>query len=99
MRRSRGPNPFTPGARTTLNSQDDYPLLLAIQTPSDLRRLPERALGDVARELRRYLVDSVSRSGGHFADAGLDAAGIARSVDEFLSRYDLDSIRAIQPGG
>ena len=55
-----------------MNSQDDYPLLLSIRTPSDLRRLPERALGDVARELRRYLVDSVSRSGGHFA-AGLGA--------------------------
>ena len=55
-----------------MNSRDDYPLLLAIRTPSDLRRLPERALGDVAQELRRYLVDSVSRSGGHFA-AGLGA--------------------------
>ena len=55
-----------------MNTQDDCPLLFAIQTPSDLRRLPERALGDVARELRRYLVDSVSQSGGHFA-AGLGA--------------------------
>ena len=55
-----------------MNLQDDYPLLLAIRQPADLRRLPERALGDVARELRRYLVDSVSRSGGHFA-AGLGA--------------------------
>ena len=55
-----------------MTSQDDYPLLATIETPTDLRRLPERALGDVARELRRYLVDSVSRSGGHFA-AGLGA--------------------------
>ena len=55
-----------------MSTRDDYPLLFAIRTPSDLRRLPERALGDVARELRRYLVESVSRSGGHFA-AGLGA--------------------------
>ena len=55
-----------------MNSQDGYPLLCTIQTPADLRRLPERALSDVARELRRYLVESVSRSGGHFA-AGLGA--------------------------
>ena len=55
-----------------LNAQDGFPLLCTIRTPSDLRRLPERALGDVARELRRYLVGSVSRSGGHFA-AGLGA--------------------------
>ena len=55
-----------------LKTQDDHPLLFAIRTPSDLRRLPERALGDVARQLRRYLVESVSQSGGHFA-AGLGA--------------------------
>ena len=55
-----------------MSTRDDYPLLFAIQTPSDLRRLPERALRDVARELRRYLVESVSCSGGHFA-AGLGA--------------------------
>ena len=50
----------------------DYPVLSNIDSPADLRRLPERALADVARELRRYLVESVSRSGGHFA-AGLGA--------------------------
>ena len=55
-----------------MKSQDDYPLLSRIRIPSDLRRLPERALHDLARELRRFLVDSVSRSGGHFA-AGLGA--------------------------
>ena len=55
-----------------MTTHEHYPLLFAIQTPSDLRRLPERALHDVARELRRYLVESVSQSGGHFA-AGLGA--------------------------
>ena len=51
---------------------EDYPVLCGIDSPADLRRLPERALADTARELRRYLVESVSRSGGHFA-AGLGA--------------------------
>ena len=55
-----------------MHSREKYPLLSGIETPSDLRRLPERALQDVARELRRFLVESVSRSGGHFA-AGLGA--------------------------
>ena len=50
----------------------DYPALSGIDSPADLRQLPERALADIARELRRYLVESVSRSGGHFA-AGLGA--------------------------
>ena len=55
-----------------MGAATNYPLLSTIDSPADLRRLPERALHDVARELRRYLVESVSRSGGHFA-AGLGA--------------------------
>ena len=55
-----------------MGTDTNYPLLSTIDSPADLRRLPERALHDVARELRRYLVESVSRSGGHFA-AGLGA--------------------------
>jgi 1-deoxy-D-xylulose-5-phosphate synthase len=47
-----------------------YPLLRQIDTPADLRRLPASELGALARELRRYLIESVARSGGHFA-AGL----------------------------
>ena len=50
----------------------DYPALSGIDSPADLRRMPERVLPGIARELRRYLVESVSRSGGHFA-AGLGA--------------------------
>ncbi|HET9484746.1 MAG TPA: 1-deoxy-D-xylulose-5-phosphate synthase [Xanthomonadales bacterium] len=47
-----------------------FPRLAAIDSPADLRRLPETELPEVARELREYLVESVSRSGGHFG-AGL----------------------------
>ncbi len=49
---------------------DDFPLLAAIGAPQDLRALPRSALPTVAEELRRYLIQSVSRKGGHFA-AGL----------------------------
>ena len=49
-----------------------FPLLEQIHTPADLRRLPRTRLPAVARELRDCLVDTVSRSGGHFA-AGLGA--------------------------
>ena len=55
-----------------MGAATNYPLLSTIDSPADLRRLPERALHDVARELRRYLIESVSLSGGHFA-AGLGA--------------------------
>ncbi|HEY6985092.1 MAG TPA: 1-deoxy-D-xylulose-5-phosphate synthase N-terminal domain-containing protein, partial [Rhodanobacteraceae bacterium] len=47
-----------------------YPHLAHIQTPEDLRQVPEAELEDVARELRAYLIESVATSGGHFG-AGL----------------------------
>ena len=47
-----------------------YSLLRTIDTPMDLRRLPESELAPLAAELRAFVLDSVSKSGGHFA-AGL----------------------------
>src|ERR671915_1430742 len=47
-----------------------YPLLETIASPKDLRKLPESQLVLLAAELRAFLLESVSRSGGHFA-AGL----------------------------
>src|SRR5258706_7768163 len=49
---------------------DPYPHVLAIDSPADLRRLPEAELPAVADELGRCLIDTVSQMGGHFA-AGL----------------------------
>ncbi len=43
-----------------------YPRLARIDSPADLRRFPESELGDIARELRAYLIESVATSGGHF---------------------------------
>ncbi|MCB1747401.1 MAG: 1-deoxy-D-xylulose-5-phosphate synthase [Gammaproteobacteria bacterium] len=47
-----------------------YPLLDRIDSPADLRALPESSLEELAREVRAYLLDTVSQCGGHFA-AGL----------------------------
>jgi len=47
-----------------------HPLLSAIDGPEDLRRLPESQLNQLAAELRSFLIDSVSQTGGHLA-AGL----------------------------
>src|SRR5215472_14391118 len=49
---------------------DNYPLLRAIERPADLRKLPPGKLSEMARELRDFLIQSVSTRGGHFA-AGL----------------------------
>jgi 1-deoxy-D-xylulose-5-phosphate synthase len=47
-----------------------FPLLEKIEFPADLRRLAPADLPEVARELRDYLIETVSQMGGHFA-AGL----------------------------
>ena len=48
----------------------DTPLLDQINTPRDLRSLPEDALPQVVDELREFLLYSVGQTGGHFG-AGL----------------------------
>ncbi|MBI5462102.1 MAG: 1-deoxy-D-xylulose-5-phosphate synthase [Gammaproteobacteria bacterium] len=47
-----------------------FPLLDQIDTPDQLRQLSEAQLPGLARELREFLIQSVSRTGGHLA-AGL----------------------------
>lgn len=43
------------------------PLLDMIDTPQDLRCLEKKQLPQVAAELREFLLDSVGKTGGHFA--------------------------------
>jgi 1-deoxy-D-xylulose-5-phosphate synthase len=47
-----------------------FPILETIDTPADLRKLPEAKLAGLAEELREFLIQSVAKTGGHFA-AGL----------------------------
>jgi 1-deoxy-D-xylulose-5-phosphate synthase len=47
-----------------------YPVLAGIDSPDDLKRIPEAELPRVAGELRAYLIESVASVGGHFG-AGL----------------------------
>ncbi|HHB91975.1 MAG TPA: hypothetical protein ENK59_02035, partial [Thioploca sp.] len=42
------------------------PLLEQIQNPEDLRNLSELQLPQLADELREFLVETLSRTGGHF---------------------------------
>ncbi|MHB8347606.1 MAG: 1-deoxy-D-xylulose-5-phosphate synthase [Acidiferrobacterales bacterium] len=50
--------------------QSDYRLLQQVDFPEDLRRLNESELPVLAEELRRFLIGTVSKTGGHLA-AGL----------------------------
>jgi 1-deoxy-D-xylulose-5-phosphate synthase len=47
-----------------------YPHLAVIDAPADLRRFADDQLPAIADELRRYLIEAVASSGGHFG-AGL----------------------------
>ena len=47
-----------------------WPLLESVDTPADLRRLPRSQLTDLALQMRSYLLETVSTTGGHLA-AGL----------------------------
>jgi len=44
-----------------------YPLLDTINDPAQLRELDRKQLPQLAEELREFLVESVSRTGGHFS--------------------------------
>ncbi|MDO8252036.1 MAG: 1-deoxy-D-xylulose-5-phosphate synthase [Rhodoferax sp.] len=44
-----------------------YPLLQTINDPEDLRLLPRAQLDALAAELRAYVIDSVSKTGGHLS--------------------------------
>ena len=48
-------------------SKNFYPLLETINDPADLRRLPRAQLQTLAAELRSYVLDSVSETGGHLS--------------------------------
>lgn len=58
-----------------------------INSPADLRNLPEDVLGEVAQELREFLLRTVSRTGGHLA-SGLGALELTLAL-----HYCLDTPR------
>ncbi len=48
-------------------SNHSYPLLQTINDPSDLRKVPRSQLPALADQLRAYLLDTVSKTGGHLS--------------------------------
>ena len=44
-----------------------YKLLETVNSPVDLRKLPRSQIAELAAELRAYLLDSVSKTGGHLS--------------------------------
>ncbi len=46
---------------------ENFPMLMALDTPAQLRALPEKQLKALCQELREYLLSTVSKSSGHLA--------------------------------
>ena len=61
----------------------DTPLLDAIDSPADLRRLQKSSLAAVARELRAYLLWTVHQTGGHLG-AGLGVVELSIALHYLL---------------
>ena len=57
------------------NFNETYPILAQIENPDDLRALEESQLPLLADELRAFLLESLSRTGGHLA-SGLGSVEI-----------------------
>jgi 1-deoxy-D-xylulose-5-phosphate synthase len=67
-----------PGSREAARAEEEraagagqgsspYALLYTINDPSDLRKLDRRALAQLAEELRAFVLESVSQTGGHLS--------------------------------
>lgn len=52
-----------------MEESENFPLLSKIDYPNDLRRLPVEQLPQLCAELREFLINSLSKSPGHFASS------------------------------
>lgn len=50
-------------------SENQYPLLQNINFPEDVKKLTKSQLPELAEEIRRFLIESLDFSGGHFASS------------------------------
>lgn len=59
--------------------EQNYPLLMTLDGPSDLRQCSEDQLQQVCDETRQFLIDTVAKIGGHLA-AGLGAVELTTAL-------------------
>jgi 1-deoxy-D-xylulose-5-phosphate synthase len=64
-----------------------HALLDQIESPADLRKLPESELVPLAKELREFLIQTVSTRGGHFA-AGLGTVELTIALHYIFNTPD-----------
>jgi 1-deoxy-D-xylulose-5-phosphate synthase len=64
-----------PDSNSLNNINETFPLLARIDSPADLRELDEKQLPELAAEIRAFLLQSLSQTGGHLA-SGLGSVEI-----------------------
>ena len=74
-----------------------HPLLETITSPADLRRLSRLELKQLATELRDFVVQSVSQTGGHLS-SNLGTVELTIALHHvFNTPYDLSLIHISEP--
>lgn len=66
-------------------------MLERINSNEDLKKIPENRLGDLASEIRAFLIDSISRTGGHLASN----LGVVELTIALHRVYDLPKDRIV----
>ena len=67
---SEAVHPETGGKQDSMPDMEAYPILAGIRGPEDVKRLDEKQLPELAREMRDYLIRTLAPIGGHLG-AGL----------------------------
>ena len=67
----------------------DYPILQQLNDPKDLVSLPADQLPALAEEIRGYMVDCVSKNGGHLA-ASLGAVDLIIALHRVYTEADIE---------
>ena len=70
------------------SNEEKYPLLSHIDSPADLRKLSSEQLPQVCDDIRKFLIESLSKNPGHFA-SGMGAVEITVALHYvFNTPYD-----------
>jgi 1-deoxy-D-xylulose-5-phosphate synthase len=68
---------------------DKYPVLAKVDTPADIKNLSVPDLKKLCKDIREYLIDTISEIGGHFG-GGLGAVELTVAIHKvFNTPYDL----------
>lgn len=63
----------------SLVDESKYKYLFKIDDPADLRKIPQDRLGEVTSELREFVIDTITKTGGHFG-AGLGVVELTTAL-------------------